>query len=112
MGQNQTELEHQTEQSLTEAIESLTVGEVAQIERHFGRTLDGGLLSGTDLTVSVVWALERRKALAENAAKLPVWKDLDDWSMKRLNAYFTPEAVEVDADEPETEQGKGDTPDA
>lgn len=107
----QTTAEYQTEQSLTEAIESLTVGEVRVIERHYGRSLDGGQLSGTDLTVSVVWALERRRALAEGVTgKLPDWKDLDDWSMKRLNGYFAPEAVEVNAEEPETAEGKGGTP--
>lgn len=104
-------VEHQTEQSLTEAIESLTVGEIRVIERHYGRSLDSGQLSGTDLTVAVVWALERRKALGPgHAGKLPDWADLDSWTMKRLNAYFTPEAIETDAAEPETEQGKGDTP--
>lgn len=106
-----TTVEHETDQSLTEAIEGLTVGEVAQIERHFGRSLDSGQLSGTDLTVAVVWSLERRKALATNAERLPNWKDLDSWTMKRLNAYFPPEAVELDPDTPETPEGKDDTPD-
>lgn len=105
-----TEPEHQTEQSLTEAIENLTVGEVGQIERHYGRSLDSGKLSGTDLTVAVVWALERRRGLAANAPKLPTWGDFQDWTMKRLNAYFPPEEVEVDPNNPETAEGKDDTP--
>ena len=105
-----TETEHQTEQSLTEAIEGLTVGEVRSIESHFGRSLDSGKLSGTDLTVAVVWALERRRGLKDNAPKLPTWGDFDAWTMKRLNGYFPPEAVEVDPNNPETAEGKDDTP--
>jgi hypothetical protein len=105
-----TEPEHQTDVSLAEAIEGLTVGEVAKIERHYGRSLDGGKLSGTDLTVSVVWALERRRALKDGAPKLPDWKDLEDWTMKQLNSYFPPEAVEVDPASPETAEGKDATP--
>lgn len=104
------ELQPQTEMSLTEAIEGLTVGEVGKIESHFGRSLDSGKLSGTDLTVAVVWALERRRALRENAPKLPNWSDLDPWTMRQLNSYFPPEAVEVDPAEPETAEGKDDTP--
>lgn len=104
--------ESKTEQSLTEAIESLTVGEVRVIERHFGNSLDSGKLSGTDLTVAVIWALERRRGLRENLPKLPDWKDLDTWTMKDVNGYFSPEAVEVDPAEPETEQGKDAAPDA
>lgn len=104
------ELQPQTDMSLTEAIEGLTVGEVGQIERHYGRSLDSGKLSGTDLTVAVVWALERRRALAANAPKLPNWADFQDWTMKRLNSYFPPEAVEVDPNAPETAEGKGATP--
>lgn len=96
-----------TDMSLTEAIESLTVGEVQTIERHYGRTLDGGKLSGTDLTVAVIWALERRRALAEKAAKLPDWNAFGDWSMKRVNGYFPEEAVEADPAEPESAEGKG-----
>lgn len=109
----------QTEQSLTEAIESLTVGEVRVIERHFGRSLDSGQLSGTDLTVAVIWALERRAWHVSDTprqggpeGRKPDWADFDHWSMKQVNAYFSPEAVEADEDNPETDQGKGDAPDA
>lgn len=112
------ELQAQTEQSLTEAIESLTVGEVRVIERHFGNSLDSGKLSGTDLTVAVIWALERRAWQARDTTRTggpegrkPDWSDYDSWSMKRVNAYFSPEAVEVSPAEPETAEGKDDTPD-
>ena len=112
------ELQAQTEQSLTEAIESLTVGEVRVIERHFGNSLDSGKLSGTDLTVAVIWALERRAWMAHETTRQgaperrkPDRSDFDSWSMKRVNAYFSPEAVEVNPEEPETAEGKGDTPD-
>lgn len=105
---SETNTEHvQTEMSLTEAIESLTVGEVQAIERHYGRTFDGGKLSGTDLTVAVIWALERRGTTGKDR---PDWSAYNDWSMKRVNAYFPEEPIEVDPDAPETEQGKGDTP--
>lgn len=96
-----------TEQSLTEAIENLTRGEIAAIERHYGNSIDGGKLSGTDLTAAVVWAYERRGAAGD--ARLS-WADLDAWTLKQLNEYFTPEEIETDPAEPETEQGKGDTP--
>lgn len=114
-----SETVHETEMSLTEAIESLTVGEVAAIERHFGRSLDGGKLSGTDLTVATVWALERRAWHANDTTRTggpegrkPDWTTFDSWTMKRLNGYFSPDPVEVDPDAPETAAGKGDSPDA
>lgn len=100
-----------TEQSLTEAIEGLTVGEVRVIERHYGKSLDSGQLSGTDLTVAVIWSLERRRALTENRPR-PDWRDFDSWTMKQVNGYFAPEPVEVDDDAPETPAGKGGGPDA
>ena len=104
--------EDRVEASLTESIEGLTVGEVRAIERHYGRSLDGGQLSGTDLTVAVIWAMERRRALSEGQAKLPAWESFDAWTMKQVNGYFAAEAIEPDPADPETEQGKGDTPDA
>lgn len=94
--------------SLNEALEGLTVGEVRSIERHYGKTLEGGDISGTDLTVGVAWAYERRSALATSVS-LPDWGSFDSWTMKQLNGYFSPEEIEVDPDDPETEAGKGDT---
>lgn len=105
--QEQQEAYSPAQMALQEALENLTVGEVAAIERHFGRTLDGGKLSGTDLTVAAVWATERRRLLGQ--PDRPDWRDLDDWTMKQLNAYFEPEAIEVDPSDPETDQGKGDS---
>jgi hypothetical protein len=98
-----------TKRSLQECLEMLTVGEARAIEKHYGKTLDGGELSGTDLTVGVAWAFERRRALAENLEAMPEWPHFDDWTMKQLNDYFEPEADELDPEEPTTDEGKGDT---
>lgn len=92
--------------SLQEAAENLTVAEVRAIERHYGKSLDSGDISGTDLNVGLIWALERREALAANSG-LPSWDSFDNWTMKELNSYFTPEEEEVIPSEPETESGKG-----
>lgn len=87
---------------MKEAMEMLTVGEVRTIERHYGRDLNE--LSGTDLTVAVVWAHERRDTLGQESR--PDWAVLDDWTMKDLNGYFLPEAIDIDPTEPETDSGK------
>lgn len=92
--------------SLTEAIENLTVGEVRAIETHLGKSLDGGKLSGTDLTTAVVWAYERRNDLKGNSGKRTDWHDLDQYTLKQLGSYFASEEIEIDPAEPETEQGK------
>jgi hypothetical protein len=94
------------EYSLSEAMEVLTVGEVQGMERHYGRTLDSGNLSGTDLTAGVVWALERRTGSGKDKFD---WKDVESFTMKALNDYFLPEAVEVDEDSPESDEGKGES---
>jgi hypothetical protein len=89
--------------SLQEAMEMLTVGEVQGIERHYGRSMESGNLSGTDLTAGVVWALERRKFTGKDK---PDWSVFEGWTMKNLNDYFEPEEIEVEPADPETEQGK------
>lgn len=93
--------------SLSEAMELLTVGEIQAMERHYERSFESGKLSGTDLTAGVVWALERRNDLKENKT-LTNWSDIENWTMKNLDAYFVPEAIEVDPSNPESDEGKGD----
>jgi hypothetical protein len=93
------------QQSMAEAMESLTVAEVAAIERHFGGEFGGEGITPTSLTVGVVWALERRRLLGQ--PERPEWKDLDSWTLKELNGYFAPEAQEIDPTEPESAEGKG-----
>lgn len=101
--------EPQTEVTFQEACELLTVAEVRGIENHYGKSLDGGKMSATEMTVGVIWAWERRRALAEDQrGKLPDWKALDDWTVKRTQNYFTSEPIEVDPSEPDTDQGKDD----
>lgn len=94
------------EYSLSEAMEVLTVGEVQGMERHYGRTLDSGSLSGTDLTAGVVWALERRNGSGKDKFD---WKDVEGFTMKALNDYFLPEEVEVDETNPDGDEGKDDS---
>lgn len=102
--------------SLEEALENLTVAEVRAVEKHYGKTLDGGQFSGTELTVGVVYAYERRAWLATDVtrqggpeSKIPGWEAFDSWTLKQLNSYFETDAIEVDPTEPETEQGKDDS---
>lgn len=92
--------------SLAEAMESLTVAEVAAIERHYGGEFGGDGITSTQLTVGVAWALERRRLLGQDSR--PDWKDFDGWTLKQLNGYFLPEQLEVDPSDPETAEGKGD----
>lgn len=93
-----------TNMTLTEAMKGLTVAEVRTIERHFGRTFDSGDLSGTDLTVAVIWAHERRRLLGQEDR--PNWESFDDWTLGQLEEYFRPEEFEIDPSEPEGESGK------
>ena len=91
---------------ILERIEDLTVGETRAIEQHYGRTMDGGLMSAVELMAGLVWALESRKELAAGRPKLR-WSDLDDWSLRRLSDYFAADdEIEIDPDDPETERGK------
>lgn len=92
--------------SLKEAMEMLQVGEVRAIERYYGKTFDGGEISGTDLTVAVVWAHERRKAFGDSTLKMPDWIDFDTWTLRQLNGYFEADEVEIDPEDPDTDSGK------
>ena len=99
-------------QSLAEAMELLTIGEIETIERHYeGKPFPNGL-SPMSLTASVIWALERRRALRENAPKLPDWSDVSKWTLSRIGEYFADEELEIDPSEPETDEGKEGSPDA
>lgn len=62
-------------------------------------------LSGTALTVALIWAHERRAKLGQ--PDRPDWDDFDSWTMRQVNDYFAPEEIEVEPSEPETESGKG-----
>lgn len=93
---------------LMEAIELLTGTETQAVERHYGRSVDGGELSGTDLTIGVVWAWERRRALREDF-KLPTWAEISEWTIRDLNGYFAKEELEADEEDPQGDQGKDDS---
>lgn len=92
--------------SLQEAVENLTVGEVEAIERHYGKDFPDKL-SGTNVAASVAWAFERRRLLGH--PDRPDWDAMSAWTIKDLNTYFEAESIEVDPEDPETPEGKGDT---
>lgn len=94
---------------LQEAIECLTVGEIGGVEKHFGKSMDGGGLSATDLMAGVVWAYERRNDLKGTSGKRTDWHDIDGWTLRQLKDYFADEEMEVDDHQPEGEQGKDDS---
>jgi hypothetical protein len=100
----------ETEFTFEEALELLTLGEIGRIERHYGRRF--GAEGDSELTPmehmgGVIWAMERRKPDKEFD-----WPDVESMTMKRANGYFTQEPVEVDTEDPESDQGKDASPDA
>lgn len=110
-GDKSTSRERKTELTLREASEALTLGETRKIEQHFGggfgASPEQGGLRSTDTVAGLIWALERRRDLAEGATKLTEWADLDGWTLREVNAYFADEPLEADDDAPETLEGKG-----
>lgn len=96
--------------TMEEAQLVLTIGEVNAVQRHFGQEIGQGLF-GMELVSGVIWALERRAALAADE-KLVSWAEVDALPLGALNDYFIPDEVEVDPDAPEGESGKGSTPSA
>lgn len=91
--------------SVQEALEIITVAEVHYIENHYGKAMES--LTGTSLTAGVALVLERRKGQGPDG-KLINWVGIDSWSMKQLNDYFAAEEIEVDPNDPESDEGKGD----
>lgn len=92
-----------TRLTVSEAIDLLTIGEVGMIERRHGKNFDD--LSGTMMTASLIWAMERRKP----GVKFN-WTDVEAFTFKKVGDYFKPEPVEdIDPDAPVSESGKDDT---
>lgn len=86
---------------MSEAAELLTLGEIGVIEKHFGSHFGGDDMSPMSMMAGVIWAMERRRP----GVKF-VWADVDKMTVKQAEAYFAPEPVEVDEDDPEGESGK------
>lgn len=99
---------------LTEAMEMLTQGEIGLIERrytqlhgqpqHFGGEGDAALSPMATMT-AVIWAMEKR-----HQGKAFDWEKADALTLKQCNAYFAPEPIDIDADDPDSESGKDDAP--
>lgn len=94
--------------SLEESVELLTLGETMAIEGHFGKSIDGGM-SAIELTAGVIWAFERRNDLKGTSGKRTDWHDIEAMKLRDLKTYFADEEIDIDPDDPETEQGKDDS---
>lgn len=97
---------------LSEAMEMLTQGEIGLIERrytqlhgqpqHFGGEGEAALSPMSTMT-AVIWGMEKRRL-----GKAFDWADADALTLKECNAYFAPEPVDFDEDDPDSESGKDD----
>jgi hypothetical protein len=84
--------------TLEESIKRLTIGETKHLERASGKTM--GDLSGPEMTAGVIYLFKRREALAQG---------LEFPTLGEAEAYFSPEEIEVDPEDPETPSGKDST---
>lgn len=88
--------------SIKEAMELLTVGEVFAIERHFGKTLDGGQMSAMEVAAGAIYCLERRRS-----GPSYTWAHVEAMPLGDVNTYFRPEEMDADPDDPDSDEGKG-----
>lgn len=99
---------------LSEAMDTLTQGEIGLIERrytklagepqHFGGEGDRELSPMATMT-GVIWAMEKRRLGKEFD-----WKDADAMTLGQCNAYFGKEPVDIDPEEPDSDSGKDNEP--
>lgn len=93
--------------SLEEVVESLTGYEEIEIEKQFGDDIEELLENKPRAGLrAAVFIIARRRGAALPAAKDEAMK----LSMRALNDCFADETIELDPDDPETEQGKDGTP--
>lgn len=106
MSASKTETKPSTDLTVNEFVESLTGHEEDAILQHFGADVLV-LLSTRPMTCgrSLIY-VDRKRQGDDNNAAVAHAKGLP---MRQVDAYFTPEPIELDDDEPESEPGKGDS---
>jgi hypothetical protein len=94
--------------TLEHALEEINLGEIRIAEKYFGKVFGEEGIAGMSPMESLaagIWSRERRLR-PTGGFQLA---DTEKFSLKQANEYFADE-VEIDAETPETEQGKDGLP--
>jgi hypothetical protein len=104
---DETTDEAESKPTLSAAIQDLDGFAICAIEDHWGRDL--GELTGTKLTMSVLWARKR----AQGMKPADAWQAVKRMTLREMDEAFSPEPeADEDSDEDEESQqdvGKGDS---
>jgi hypothetical protein len=88
-----------TDLPLSAAVEELTGFEVIAIQKHFG--CDFNDLGGVRSLLGTAWAYGNRDG------KTLSWNGIKALTLKQMNGLFADEPEDADAEEPDTDLGKG-----